>query len=123
MKGPWMAEISVVVNGRSYRLACDDGEEEHLEELASYLDTQVKDIEKHFGKVGDTRLLVMAGLTVADRLYESLSKIEDLHDQLKILQDSKRGAMERSRSEEKELALKLDAAAERLERLGKQLAG
>ena len=118
-----MAEISVVVNGRSYKLACDDGEEEHLQELASYLDTQVRDIEKHFGKVGDTRVLVMAGLTVADRLYESLSKIEGLHDQLKILQDSKRGAMERSRTEEKELALKLDAAAERLEKLGKQLAG
>jgi len=118
-----MAEISVVINRRSYKLACDDGEEEHLQELASYLDTQVKDIETHFGKVGDTRLLVMAGLTVADRLYESLSKIEALQEELKTLAESKRGVMERSRSEENELARKLDAAAERLEKLGKQLAG
>ena len=116
-----MSEVSIDVNGRSYRLACDDGEEDHLRELASYLDTQVRDIEKHFGKVGDVRLVVMAGLTVADRLYESLNKIEALQEELKIAQDMQRGAIERSRTDEKNLARQLDAAAQRLETLSGQL--
>lgn len=116
-----MAELNIEINGRVYRLACNDGEEEHLRELAGFLDQQVREIEEAFGKIGDSRTLVMAGLSVADRLSEALGRIETLQDELKTAQHSQRGALEQSRTEEKALAGKIDAAAERLERLAAAL--
>ncbi len=78
-------------------------------------------IEDTFGKIGDSRTLVMAGLSIADRLSEALGKIERLQDDLTSAQHSTRGALEQSRSEEKALAVKIDKAAERLERLASVL--
>lgn len=112
-----MAELSIEINGRPYRLACNDGEEEHLKELAGFLDQQVQEIEESFGKIGDSRTLVMAGLSIADRLSEALGRIEKLQDDLTSAKHSTRGALEQSRSEEKALAVKIDEAATRLERL------
>ncbi len=116
-----MAELNIEISGRSYRLACNDGEEDHLRELAGFVDQQVREIEDTFGKIGDSRTLVMAGLSIADRLSEALGKIERLQDDLTSAQHSTRGALEQSRSEEKALAVKIDKAAERLERLASVL--
>ncbi len=116
-----MAELNIEISGRSYRLACNDGEEGHLRELAGFVDQQVREIEDTFGKIGDSRTLVMAGLSIADRLSEALGKIERLQDDLTSAQHSTRGALEQSRSEEKALAVKIDEAAERLERLASVL--
>ena len=118
-----MAELNIEINGRAYRLACNDGEEDHLRELAGFLDQQVREIEGAFGKIGDSRTLVMAGLSIADRLSEALGKIERLQDDLTSAQHSTRGALEQSRSEEKALAIKIDEAAERLERLAAIMTG
>ncbi|PLX44817.1 MAG: cell division protein ZapA [Hyphomicrobiales bacterium] len=117
-----MAELNIEINGRPYRLACNDGEEDHLRELAGFLDQQVREIEGAFGKIGDSRTLVMAGLSIADRLSEALTRIEKLQEDLAAAQDSTRGAKEQSRKEEQALAVKIDQAAERLERLAGLLA-
>ena len=78
-----MAQVIVQVNDRPYTMQCPDGEEDHLRELAKLLDTEVSRIRSNVGTVGDIRLLVMAGLMVADRLSESVRRIEDLEDQLR----------------------------------------
>ena len=61
-----MAQVAVTIGGRTYRLACNEGEEEHLESLASLVDSKFDTIHKSFGEIGDQRLIVMAALTIAD---------------------------------------------------------
>ena len=71
-----MAQVEVLINGRAYKVACDDGEEEHLLNLADYLDRKVMDLTKTVGQVGETRLILMASLVIADELAETMDKLE-----------------------------------------------
>lgn len=63
-----MAQIEVRINGRSYPIVCSDGEEEHIGQLAHFLDRTVAELAEKAGQVGDSHLLVMAGLMIADEL-------------------------------------------------------
>ncbi|HVJ53871.1 MAG TPA: cell division protein ZapA [Aliidongia sp.] len=65
-----MAQVEVTINGRGYLVACDDGQENHVARLGQYLDQKVSVLVKSVGQVGDARLLLMAGLLVADELSE-----------------------------------------------------
>ena len=62
-----MGQLAITVNGRSYPIACEEGQEKHLAELGAYVDKRVKDLVASVGQVGDTRLLVMAGLHPWDK--------------------------------------------------------
>ena len=73
-----MAQVSLSINGRSYEVACDDGQEERLQGLASYLDMRVGELTEQMGQVGELRLLVMAALLVADELQDALSQLDAL---------------------------------------------
>jgi cell division protein ZapA len=66
-----MASVDVSINGRSYQIACENGEEERLSRLAEYVDERVQDLVVAVGQAGDARLLVMASLLIADELYEA----------------------------------------------------
>ena len=66
-----MAQVEVMINGRGYTIACDDGQEGHVQSLAADLDQRVSDIAGAVGHLGDARLLVMAGLMLADELGEA----------------------------------------------------
>ena len=66
-----MGQITVVVNEQKYSLACRDGEEEHLQSLASYVDEKAQHLLENLGNVGEARLLLMAALLVSDELHES----------------------------------------------------
>jgi cell division protein ZapA len=66
-----MAQVTVVINGRNYPVACDAGEEARITELARYIDDKVKGFARDFGQIGEARLLVMAALLVADELAEA----------------------------------------------------
>jgi cell division protein ZapA len=70
-----MAQVDVTINDRSYRIACDDGQDGHLTELANYVDGRVQELVSSVGQVGDARLLVMASLLIADELSESLTAL------------------------------------------------
>lgn len=72
-----MAEIDVLVNGRTYRLACEDGEEDHLLALVDHIDTHARALAKST-RVADTQLMLMAGLMVADDLSQALDRIEEM---------------------------------------------
>lgn len=67
-----MAQISVTINGKLYPLACADGEEERLSNLAAYVDSKTKDIAGKLGHVSEARLILMAALLIADELHDSL---------------------------------------------------
>lgn len=66
-----MAQVTVMIGGKSYRVACNEGEEPHLEGLAANVDAKVKEMRAAFGEIGDQRLIVMAALTIADELSEA----------------------------------------------------
>ena len=72
-----MAQVTVTIGGRVYRLACNEGEEPHLETLAREIDG----IRNSFGEIGDQRLVVMAALTIADELSETRRTIAALEKQ------------------------------------------
>jgi cell division protein ZapA len=71
-----MGQVSVTLNGRTYRLACEEGEEERLLELATHVKERVEDLTLEFGQVGDDRLLLMAALLVADELWDTRRALE-----------------------------------------------
>ena len=70
-----MAQVEVTVNGRQYHVACEDGKEEHLLELADYLNRNVAQLVQSIGQVGEARLMLMAGLLIADELFDSRDSI------------------------------------------------
>jgi cell division protein ZapA len=72
-----MPQVDVNINGRRYQIACDEGQEEHLSQLAEYVDKRVQELVGAIGQVGDARLLVMTSLLVADELSEACSALEE----------------------------------------------
>ena len=65
-----MAQVDVSVNGQSYRIACEDGQEDRLVDLAAMVDEKVLGLVNQIGQVGSNRLLVMAALVIADELVD-----------------------------------------------------
>ena len=80
-----MAQVNVTINGRQFRMACEDGQEGHLIELARDLDVRISGLRGKFGEIGDTRLTVMAALTVADELAEAGQRVKRLEEELAAL--------------------------------------
>src|SRR5205085_2665769 len=61
-EGRVMAQVTVTIHGRQFRLACEDGQEAHLARLAAELDKSIESLRQRFGEIGDTRLTIMAAL-------------------------------------------------------------
>ena len=112
-----MAQVIVEVNGHPYTMQCADGEEDHLRELAQLLDSEVTRIKRSVGSVGDIRLLVMAGLMVADRLSEAIRRIEDAEEETRQAHALRASAVQQGRELEARFAERLEAASKRLENL------
>ena len=71
-----MGEVFLTLNGRSYRLACRDGEERRLEELARYVEQKFDSLAAEFGQIGESRLLMMSAIMIADELFDARSEGE-----------------------------------------------
>jgi len=105
-----MAQVSIGINGRDYVVGCEDGQERRLAELAASVDAQVRQVARDVGSLGETRLMLMGALVMADDITELRGEIEMLKSQLAEQQ------AERGRTELAAVAA-LDAAAARIERL------
>ena len=75
-----MAQVDVSVNGQSYRIACEDGQEDRLVDLATMVDEKVSDLVNQIGQVGSNRLLVMAALIIADELVDLKNEAGSLQE-------------------------------------------
>ena len=81
-----MAQVDVSVNGQSYRIACEDGQEDRLVDLAAMVDEKVIELVNQIGQVGSNRLLVMAALIIADELVDLKNEVgcsRELEDDIK----------------------------------------
>ena len=110
-----MAQITVLVNGRKYDIACDDGQEAHLTRLAQYIDRRVDELIAAVGQVGDARLLVMASLLVADELSEVYTELDSLKNDRRPNALAQSGSGPISVSDLNNLAERVEKIAETLE--------
>jgi cell division protein ZapA len=116
-----MSQVNVTINGRQFRMACEDGEEEHLARLAEDLDTRISRLRLRFGEIGDTRLTVMAALTLADELAETREKLKRVEPELVAMQEVGTQSAERSQATQAAVSAALNSAAERIERMTRRL--
>ena len=115
-----MGQVSVTLNGRTYRLECGEGEEAHLIELAEYLGTHVEVVKRKFGQVGDDRLILMASLHVMDELWDLKRQMQDMKAAMAEARRDRSVADESAKSLASDLAARVSAVADRLELLNEQ---
>ena len=111
-----MSQVNVTINGRQFRMACEDGQEGHLQQLAKDLDDRIVALRGQFGEIGDARLTVMAALTVCDELLDANTRILELEEELSALRDVRTAAADRARATQTAVAAALNSAAERIEK-------
>ena len=116
-----MAQLVVTINARQFRVACEDGQEDHLTRLAGDVDQRVQAMRSQFGEVGDMRLTIMAAITLADELSEAETKIHALEQELMSMRDARHIAAERMRATESAFVDVIAATAERIEQVAKRL--
>lgn len=116
-----MAHVTVTINGRQYRMACEDGQESHLMRLAEDLERRIGELRGNFGEIGDARLIVMAALMVGDELSEAKAREHKLQEEIASIQETRVTAAGRSQATQAAVAAALNAAAERIERVAKGL--
>jgi len=118
-----MAQVAVTIGGRTYRLACNEGEEEHLEALARELDAKFEAMHKSFGEIGDQRLIVMAALTVADELSEARARIAALEADADKTADRERSGRRDAEIQAVAVAQAFGDLSQRIEKLAATLSG
>ena len=111
-----MPQVALRINGRSYEITCQDGQEEHLRGVGAYFDTRVRQVAEAVGQVGEGRLLVIAALLLADELFETRERLKGLSGQ-----DAGSGQDTGSGPDAGEAAEKLDQAAALIETLARRL--
>lgn len=116
-----MAQIVATIAGRQFRLACEDGQEDHLQSLAKDIDQRIISLRRKFGEIGDTRLTVMAALMLADEMNEAMQKVRRLEEDVAALQDARLVAADRAKAASDAVAGAFNSAAERIEGITKKL--
>jgi cell division protein ZapA len=111
-----MTHINVTINGRQYRMACEEGQEGRLLRLAESLESRIGNLRGKFGEIGDARLTVMAALTVCDELVDASNRIRSLEEELEALRDVRVVAADRARATQIAVANALNSAADRIEK-------
>ena len=111
-----MSHINVTINGRQYRMACEEGQEVRLLKLAETLETRVTELRGKFGEIGDARLTVMAALTVCDELLDATSRLHTMEQELETARNMRTAAVDRARLTQTAVANALNSAADRIEK-------
>ncbi len=116
-----MPSVSVTINGKNYRMACDEGQETHLEMLAGELDGYVNQLKGSFGDIGDQRLTVMAGVMVTDEMLEIKKKLALVEAELARVQDAGVSQIRERQEGDEELTQSLNEVAKKIEDLSRKM--
>jgi cell division protein ZapA len=111
-----MSHINVTINGRQYRMACEEGQEVRLLKLAEDLESRVEELRGKFGEIGDARLTVMAALTVCDELLDATARIRVLEEEVESSRHQRLSATDRARVTQVAVVNALNSAADRIEK-------
>jgi len=118
-----MAQVTVTIDGKAYRMACEEGQEDHLTDLAERFDRYVGHLKSQFGEIGDLRITVMAGIMIMDELSETSRRIAALEAEVASLKTNSDGVLENQRQNEQVVVSALGELAIRLESLTAKLNG
>ena len=80
-----MANVSIKFNNKEFLLSCDDGQEEHLEELLIQINQKFNDLKNNLGNLGENKLLLITAVKIMDEYYETKKKVEQKKNELKDL--------------------------------------
>ena len=80
-----MANVNIKFNGKDFLLSCDNGQEEHLEELAVHLNEKFDNLKSSLGNIGENKLLLITSITIMDEYFETKKKIEQNKEELNKL--------------------------------------
>lgn len=116
-----MAQVTVNIDGKAYRMACEEGQEEHLTELASRFDRYVNHLKAQFGEIGDLRLTVMSGIMVMDELYEVQRRMRGLEAELETLKKTRDNALSKAEKTDSDLAAAIEQVTGRIEAIAQKL--
>jgi cell division protein ZapA len=118
-----MAQVTVTIDEKAYRMACEEGQEEHLMGLADRFDRYVGHLKGQFGEIGDLRLTVMASIMIVDELTENERRMKALETELESLRRTRDSSAARSEKADDQLAGTLADITERVERISAKLHG
>ncbi len=110
-----MPHVTVNIGGRPYRLACEEGEERHLEHLAGIVESKIEAYRGSFGEIGDQRIAVMAAISLADELVEAQRKIEILQAEASAQQHNEQLSQSHQEDWVNSVAETLTVVAQRIE--------
>ena len=110
-----MPEVNVEINGRKYRMACEEGQEPHLLALAERFNRHVDAFKGDFGEIGDNRLTVMAGIAIVDELAEAERRITVLQQDVANLTHAGEALTHEAEELERKFAKRLNEAARKVE--------
>ena len=82
-----MANVNIKFNGKDFLLSCDDGQEEHLEELLTHINQKFTDLKNDLGNIGENKLLLITSVQILDEYFETKKKVEQKKTELKNLSD------------------------------------
>ena len=82
-----MANVNIKFNGKEFLLSCDDGQEEHLEELSVHLNKKFESLKDDLGNIGENKLLLITSIKIMDEYFETKKKIDEKKNELKILKE------------------------------------
>ena len=117
-----MSQVTVSIDGKTYRMACDPGQEDHLIELAGKLDKYVTHLKSSFGEIGDLRLTVMAGIMIMDELSELQKRLKGLESELDTVRKTRDDALVKADSIDESLTQRLAALVDSIETITAKLA-
>lgn len=118
-----MAQVTVMIDGKAYRMACEEGQEDHLAELASKFDQYVGHLKGQFGEIGDLRLTVMAGIMVMDELSEVNHRLKGLETEVDNLKRGRDAALSDQAQGEEALASALTEVTAQIHGIAAKLNG
>ena len=82
-----MANVNIKFNGKDFLLSCDDGQEEHLEELLTHINQKFSDLKNDLGSIGENKLLLITSVQIMDEYFETKKKVEQKKNELKNLSE------------------------------------
>ena len=111
-----MSHVNVTINGRQYRMACEEGQEARLLQLAESFESRIGSLRGKFGEIGDARLTVMAALTVCDELLDATARLRALEEEVESSRSHRVAAVDRARMTQVAVVNALNSAADRIEK-------
>jgi cell division protein ZapA len=82
-----MANVSIKFNGKDFLLSCDDGQEEHLEELLTHINKKFDDLKNDLGNIGENKLLLITAVKIMDEYFETKKKVDQKKTELQNLSE------------------------------------